>query len=147
MILYAGFKAPAGSRFIAYLEPCSSTMYKGNGADHVTMSDAERGIKTPIVPISKQSPVVENTNASNEISISPNPFKSNFTLTINSKEEQKGRVAIFNSIGIKMQEKASINISKGFNKISFDGSALAEGVYMVEITMGDTKTVRKIMKM
>ena len=147
VILYAGFKAPAGSRFIAYLEPCSSTMYKGNGADHVTMSDAERGIKTPIVPISKQSPVVENTNASNEISISPNPFKSNFTLTINSKEEQKGRVAIFNSIGIKMQEKASINISKGFNKISFDGSALAEGVYMVEITMGDTKTVRKIMKM
>lgn len=148
VILNPGFTATAGSRFVAYLEPCSSTMWKGGNNDGgVMMSDAERGIKTPVVAYQKQTPVAEAQPSQDEISISPNPFRSNFNVTINAKEDTKGRIALISSLGVKMQEKAGINFSKGSNRITFDGSNLPGGMYMVEIMVGDLKTVRKIMKL
>ena len=146
VILYAGFRAPVGSRFTAYLEPCSSTMYKNSGTDNVTMSDAERGIKTPIVAVQKQTPVTSVAERSG-ISMSPNPFVSSFDLSINSNQEMKAQVSIYNSLGIKVKGLERVSLNKGVNKISVDGSSFARGVYMVEITMGDAKTTRKIVKM
>ncbi len=146
VVLYAGFRAPVGSRFTAYLEPCSSTMYKSNGTDHVIMSDAERGIKTPIVEVQKQATETSIAERSG-ISMSPNPFVSNFELSINSNKEMKAQVSVYNSLGIKVKGMEKISINKGSNKISVDGSPFARGVYIVEITMVEQKTTRKIVKM
>lgn len=145
VILYPGFRAPVGSRFTAYLEPCSVTMYKGS--DNVNMSDAEKGIKV-IVSENISKPVIENNvNTDNRITINPNPFTTNFELSINAKQDAKVQVAIFNSLGSKITERAGINVNKGFNKIHFDGSKMSKGIYLVEINMNGEKTVRKIIKM
>ncbi len=146
IILYPGFRAPVGSRFTAYREPCSSTMYKGNGNDHINMSDAEKGIKS-IVPIVSAREAANTVTANESISINPNPFTTSFELSINAKQDVKAQVTIFNSLGSRVDTKAGINVSKGFNKIHFDGANMSKGVYMVEINMNGEKTVKKIIKM
>ncbi len=152
--LYTGFIAPAGSRFRAYLEPCSSTRYRGNGTQNndiegdggITMSDPEKGIKNSFASAQKTTPAT-SVNERSGISMSPNPFVSSFELSINSKQEVKAQVSIYNSLGIKVKGLEKVNLNKGSNNITVDGSSFARGVYMVEITMGDVKTVRKIVKM
>ena len=146
VVLSPGFIATAGGKFIAYLEPCSSTMWKG-GNDNAPMSDPEKGIKN-MVPIVSAKEAAKTTPAIAEsISINPNPFTTSFELSINSKQEVKAQVTIFNSLGSKVDAKAGINVSKGFNKIHFDGASLSKGVYMVEINMNGEKTVKKIVKL
>lgn len=146
VVLSPGFRAIAGSKFIAYLEPCSSTMWKA-GNDEAPMSDIEKGIKN-VVPIVSAKEAVKTSSATTEsIAINPNPFTTSFELSINAKQDVKAQVTIFNSLGSKINEKTGIKVSKGFNKISFDGSTMSKGVYMVEINMNGEKTVKKIMKM
>jgi hypothetical protein len=150
VILYPGFKAVSGSRFIAYLEPCSVTVWRPSGSEPsgVIMSDPEKGI---ITPVSIQIPPTEESKeisiAKEGISITPNPFHSTFQLSVNSKQDVKGVVYVFNALGEKVKEMPLINFIKGSNKISLNGSDLRSGVYMVEIHMGDVTTVKKIVKL
>ncbi|WP_018616308.1 M4 family metallopeptidase [Segetibacter koreensis] len=144
VILSPGFKADNGSNFVAYLEPCSSTRWR-NPNHNTIMSDAEKGLDKPVV--NEPTPSMPTTTTFNSITINPNPVLSAFYLSINSKQNERARVIIYNSVGVKVKEKQGVNVSKGFNKISFDCSNLAKGVYMVEINVGDVKTVKKIVKM
>ena len=145
IILYAGFRAPEGTRFTAYLEPCSATLYRGNGTDNVTMSDAEKGIFNSIV--TEKQPTITLTAEPENVSIFPNPFKSSFAVTIKSIETDKAQFSIFNSLGERIEIKTGITLNKGNNMVNFDGSKLGKGVYMIEIVTGNTKTVKKIVKM
>jgi Zn-dependent metalloprotease len=149
VVLYPGFTAASGSKFVAYLEPCSSTMWiDGGPSTEITMSDPEKGIfnrqsqrsfeKAAETPV----PITSTT-----ISVNPNPFHANFDLSINSKQNAKAQVAIFNSVGVKVKERQGVNLIKGFNKISFNGSDLQKGVYMMEVVIGNEITVKKIVKM
>lgn len=139
VILYPGFIAQAGSNFTAYLEPCSSTMWRSSS--DVTMSDAERG-------------VIGNTQAIQDepgqdadgVSIAPNPFNSKFELSINLIKGERTNLAIYNALGVKVREMKEKNLSEGLHKLTFDCSDLATGVYMIEINLGDTKTVKRIVK-
>ena len=91
-----------------------------------------------------------NSDSSGEkidIKISPNPFSSTFVLSINSKQNVKAQVVIYNSIGAKIKEQARINLLKGLNTIDFNFSNYAKGVYMVQINMGTIKAMKKIVKM
>lgn len=143
VVLYPGFVAPVGSRFVAYLEPCSSTLLKSNSS--VPMSDIEKGIK----------PVSQNTIAkvpfaeieSSNVSVVPNPFKSDFSVNIKANEEERATVSIYNSLGIKILENARVFLNKGENRIPINGSKLAKGVYLVEIQMGEVKTIKKVVRM
>ena len=110
----------------------------------VIMSDAEKGIKNPV---SVKIAPTDLPLAADGISIVPNPFHSTFDLSIKSKQNIKGMVAVFNSLGVKVREISGINLIKGANKISVSGSGLANGVYTVEIYTGNVKTVRKIVKL
>lgn len=143
--LYPGFRAAAGSRFIAYLEPCSSTMWKSGGNNGEIMSDAEKGISLPVVD--NKIPATEILTHGDNVSVYPNPFRSAFDVAVSSKQASKATVSLFNSLGIKIVERPAVDINKGTNKISFDGSKLQKGVYMVEIFLNGEKTVRKIVKM
>ena len=147
VVLSPGFTATEGSKFVAYLEPCSSTMWKqGNNNGGVIMSDPEKGIKN-VVPIVSAKEAVKSSVSAESISINPNPFTTNFEVSINSKSDVKAQVTIYSSLGVKVSEKAGINVSKGFNKMTFDGSNYSRDVYMVEINMNGEKTVKKIVKM
>ncbi len=145
VILYPGFRAAAGSRFIAYLEPCSSTMWKSSSNKGEIMSDLEKGINVPLV--ANKVPIFEEQPTDGNVAVYPNPFKTSFDLSIKTKDASKANIVIFNSLGVKVNEKAALNFSKGTNKISFDGSKLQRGVYIVEIYVDGEKTTKKIIKM
>lgn len=143
VILYPGFTATNGSNFVAYLEPCSSTNWLT--APKIIMSDAEKGLKTQVA---YQPSTLKESLITNElISVTPNPFTSSFTIAVNSKQNEKVQVIIYSSVGAKVKERTGISLSKGFNKISFDGSNLSRGVYMLEVNFGDSKSVKKIVRM
>jgi hypothetical protein len=120
-------------------------LYKSSNSDafNIVMSDAEKGIKPPVINQQESSKAPE---ASETIFIAPNPFSSSFVLSINSKQSVKAQVNIYNSVGVKVKEEMKVNLEKGINKIPFSAIKFSKGIYTVEIIMGDIKTVKKIVK-
>ncbi len=143
VILYPGFKGDVGSKFVAYLEPCSSTMWRPAEPTDIK-SDAERGIKNPIV--FDKVPEKLSTNAP-EVVVSPNPFRSSFDVSINAKQDGKAQITIYNAIGMIVKQKQSLNLPKGVTKTSINGAELSRGTYIVEIVLGNEKMIKKIVKM
>ncbi|SHG03195.1 Por secretion system C-terminal sorting domain-containing protein [Cnuella takakiae] len=154
VILNPGFRAAEGSKFIAYLEPCSSTRWADEGPattrdDLIVMSDPEKGIKpqveaTTSIAKADRAPMED---LKQPVVILPNPFQSTFEVIIQSDREVRGRVTLYNAMGEKLQEKQGIGFTKGQNKASFNGSSLPAGVYLVEIIKGNERTVKKITKL
>ncbi|WP_153798103.1 M4 family metallopeptidase [Foetidibacter luteolus] len=143
--LLPGFTAQSGSNFIAYLEPCSSTRWRTTG-EQVIMSDPEKGIKPPVAVNVDNSGELERLAQEPGVEVSPNPFAQSFILTINAKKEGKAQIVLYNSYGARVQRQAGVNLIKGVNRVTVDGSALASGMYMVEVNMGDSKLVKKVIK-
>ena len=151
VILRPGFRATAGSNFIAYLEPCSSTRWANPPEDtNIVMSDAEKGILTPpnnTLTVAKESVVAPDEASASGTTVVPNPFRTNFDIHLRSEKETKAQVIVYNSVGKNVQTKSNIAIGKGMNKVTINGANLANGMYMVEIIMDGVKTVKKVMKM
>ncbi len=128
MTMTTGFWAKAGSKFRAFNDNC-----------------------TALRPTNEQAVVAAKKAMQNDEAVSlqlfPNPFTSNFDVILKSSEEANVRISLYNTIGMKISERAGLIISKGTNKVSFDGSKLQKGVYMVEIYVNGEKTVKKIVKM
>lgn len=144
IILYPGFSA--SGRWIAYLEPCSVTRYKMAGDENSRISDEEKGVKhNQPVANAERTPEVEL--AQTGVAIVPNPFRSKFEIAISSAQDAKAQVKVYNSVGVQVMQNSNINLAKGTNKVAFDGSSLQKGVYLVEIWQGETKTVKKIVKL
>ncbi len=145
VILYPGFTAQNGSNFVAYLEPCSSTRYFAE--KDPPMSDLEKGIQHPPVQnmMAPSQPKVQ-VDAGNDVMVTPNPFTSNFMLTITSQEAVRVQVNIYNAAGSIVKQQSGINLLKGINKIPFNLSAVANGVYMLEVNFGNAKIMKKIVK-
>ena len=146
VILLPGFTAQSGSKFVAYLEPCSSTRWLTPPKQ--IMSDAEKGIRTPVALKADTSneAALANTTANETVAIAPNPFTGSFVVTINAKKDGKAQVSIYNSVGGKIKDQQGVNLIKGINKLSFNGSTFASGIYMLEVNFGDSKIVKKIVK-
>ena len=148
VLLEPGFTAQSGSNFVAYLEPCSSTRWLTNPAP--IMSDAEKGIRNPVAlkadTTNTSQAATANTLLSQGINIAPNPFTQSFVLTINAKKDGVAQVIIYNSYGAKVQQQTGVNLIKGSNRLTLNGSKLASGVYMLEVNFGDSKIVKKIIK-
>jgi Zn-dependent metalloprotease len=144
VILLPGFRAQTGSNFVAYLEPCSSSRWATN--QQPIMSDAEKGIITSVASSSQSAATKETLNAYESVSVAPNPFGGSFMLSINSDKEQKAQVIIYNAVGVKVKQQSDINLSKGINKIPFNCPNFVNGIYTIEIYLGDSKIVRKIVK-
>jgi hypothetical protein len=67
------------------------------------MSDAEKGIRTPVALKADTSSeaALANTTANETVAIAPNPFTGSFVVTINAKKDGKAQVSIYNSVGGK----------------------------------------------
>ena len=111
----------------------------------IIMSDPEKGI----LPQRKDYQKVPEITLAipDKISVTPNPFKSGFNLAISSPKDAKAQVIIYNALGMKVQQKAGLLISKGTNNIQMEGSNLSSGIYMVEIFVDNVKTVKKVVKL
>jgi hypothetical protein len=135
---------PTNPNSLAFVAPEGSTLLM-RISDFVNTCDPLTSVITSIPNKSLPQHTGQETN--NNIEISPNPFNSNFELRFNLKKNEKARVIIYNTAGKKVKELSDKNLSDGFNKLAIDGSDLAAGVYLVEIYLGATKTVKKIVKL
>jgi Zn-dependent metalloprotease len=146
VVLLPGFTALNGSNFRAYLEPCSSTRWAK--APGVIMSAAERGLNTnviPVAPATDQSSAIADQGKQG-VTVAPNPFTSSFTLSINSKNNVRAVITMYDAYGAKVKQQSGVNLVKGLNILSLNCSNFASGVYMVEVNFGDAKIVNKVIK-
>lgn len=123
IILYPGFTALAGSNFVARID-----------------STVETQSRMP-----ESAEFHDDFNARN-LSVSPNPFSENFVAIINSVKSGKAQISIYNTQGSKVKTISGVGLIKGSNRIPFNYSDLAPGVYMLEVNLGDSKMVKKIIK-
>jgi hypothetical protein len=81
-------------------------------------------------------------NSQNEISIYPNPSKSEFNCLINGFEDQTFSIIVFDYSGRIVEDNENIQVN---NTFSF-GKNLASGFYFVEINSSEVKEIFKIVK-
>lgn len=144
VLLEPGFTAVNGSNFVAYLEPCSSTRWLNTPAP---MSDAERSRPGHFaVNNNADESSLANQKVNDGVTIAPNPFTNSFVLSINSKNDTKAQVTMYNSVGTKVKQQSGINLSKGTNSLTLNCSNFTAGVYTVEIYFGGLKIIKKVIK-
>ncbi len=88
--------------------------------------------------------VTENNFASVKNSILfPNPAKNNATLTIDLKNSSKVEVAVLNTIG-QVVKSYKTEGQVGENNISVDLKGLSAGIYLVNVTSGNSTSTKKL---
>ncbi|MFT4152387.1 T9SS type A sorting domain-containing protein [Parafilimonas sp.] len=122
IVLLPGFRAEAGANFVARIEPLQEST--GNTSDAATA----------------------NTLVNQSINVTPNPFADAFVLTIEAKAYSRADITMYNSSGIKVIQRPGVSLSKGSNNLTLDGSKLASGVYMLEVSLGGSTLIKKIIK-
>jgi hypothetical protein len=80
------------------------------------------------------------------ISVHPNPFADKFVVDYNLTSDSYTKIALYNALGkeviiIEEGEKTS-----GNHQVSWDGSALASGVYYCRIFSADAVQIQKLIK-
>lgn len=125
-----GFRASEGSSFRAFLDGCNTLKQAADGTSEPAMA--------------KRQTAKEDNKS---IIVQPNPFVASFDVFINADEMKNAQVVVYNSLGMIMKDLKTINLNKGINKITFDGSRFSKGIYMVEIITGESKTIKKIVKL
>jgi len=75
----------------------------------------------------------------------PNPFNDNFTISLDSNNSDPVFITVYDITGRVVINKKINNISATFNK-EFDFSALATGMYILNVRRGIAKASKKIIK-
>ncbi|PBQ31644.1 hypothetical protein CNR22_07640 [Sphingobacteriaceae bacterium] len=88
--------------------------------------------------------LAENTlNSVKESFIYPNPTKSNATLAIDLKDNSKIKISVMNLMGQQVKSK-TVEGSIGSNAINFELDGLASGIYLVNVTINNASTTKKL---
>jgi len=74
----------------------------------------------------------------------PNPFNPNTNITFSIPKSGTVKLIVYDVMGKEVSVIVNSNLQKGIYSISFDGSALASGVYIYKITAGDFLDVKKM---
>jgi hypothetical protein len=85
---------------------------------------------------------VEEDRLAQHISMSPNPAVDLLNLDINLEKNSDINVRVFNNVGQSILTKKMTNILRGVE--TFDLSHLKTGIYIVEISDGQTRTNKKL---
>jgi hypothetical protein len=77
-------------------------------------------------------------------SVSPNPFKKQFIININSQKEQVSRILLFSTTG-QMVYKKDFNLSEGNNSLLIKPE-ISNGVYLLHYISNNETVIKKIIK-
>lgn len=108
-------------------------------------------ISNPIILTAKSTTSVnEDLNISkNSISVFPNPFMSDLSITYEVCETQNVKISIYNQIGILVSTIVNDEVKKGVYTIKLDGNnstQLNTGVYAVKFESANYSEVIKVIK-
>ncbi len=79
------------------------------------------------------------------VSLAPNPFNSKLTMLYESSKKEQIAAAVFNSQG-QLIKQLSFTVAEGVNQLYFEGSRLASGVYLLQLTTSEQVITQKIIK-
>jgi hypothetical protein len=95
----------------------------------IELSGAEKFTETKTVRFNLQKGIAVQT--------SPNPFTSQFSLSIQSDVKTVATIRIF-TLGGQLQATKSVNVGKGLNTIAItEAASFARGIYVIQLTDGN----------
>ncbi len=86
---------------------------------------------------------VEELNEVVDVNLYPNPVEDQLTVEMNSSANFDANIAVKDILG-KVVYQTSRSVKKGTNRVEIDANRLQSGVYLVNITSGDSKITKKI---
>jgi hypothetical protein len=87
-----------------------------------------------------------NTENTNGMSVYPNPFTTDYAISLTSTTDGKATVELFNVQGKQVNVQTK-NITKGFNVLQVTNiEALHSGIYFVKVTINGETQVMKLVK-
>jgi len=78
------------------------------------------------------------------LSIYPNPTSSISVVYFNLVKDTDVRMDVYNTVGSLVYSKKNRNMTAGNQKIIFDGTALPQGMYFINLIAGDQKITKKL---
>jgi hypothetical protein len=87
-----------------------------------------------------------NAEASNGLSVYPNPFDDSYTVSLTANNAGAANIELFDIQG-KMVNKQNKELTKGFNTVQIDNLVnLHTGIYFVKVTVDGETQVMKVVK-
>ena len=110
----------------------------------ITVTDGYGCEKIFTYEVSSKVGIAPETEAVLGLNIYPNPFSSATTVEIDLAKQETVNVLVYNLLGEMVYATGSREYAAGKSDIYLDGSRLNDGVYFVDVRIGATSNVRKI---
>ncbi len=124
IVLKPGFRAEAGSRFKASIDPCVSQT--------IRKAYANQELNTNVVKINKAKLIAY-----------PNPTHDNLYIDISEDLGKVGKIDLYNTMGTILPTSIPYTINDK-NQIQADVSTINSGIYMLHISFQDSKEICKV---
>ena len=134
-----------------------ASLSKGNGNFNYNLDDNLTGVTGNTVyyrikvtgisgSVSYSDIITIHLSANGKIIVTPNPFSSYINVQISSSKKQNGNIVIYSAAG-QLVYKHSYLLNEGINSIAIsDLNQLPKGLYVMDITVGESSTREKLMK-
>ncbi|MBU0517465.1 T9SS type A sorting domain-containing protein [bacterium] len=107
------------------------------------MPDAE--FPDPFTEIDKGSAEIEKPSEFALTGANPNPFNPTTSISIQLSAVSRVNLTVYDISGRKVATLVDGFRDAGYHQITFDGSGLASGVYLVKLEAGDYSSIQKVM--
>lgn len=88
--------------------------------------------------------LIQNKNSGIYLSVFPNPFNNNTTLSIGLKENSFVSINIYSTLGEKIKEILSQNLLAGNHSLNINAGELNSGVYFLSVRINEKYFTQKI---
>ena len=130
-----GINAGYGAGNIRFEDNNNVAIFINNGT--YSSSDVEKFEITSLTGISE-------ANDMSDLSVYPNPTNSVATISFSLAEATSVKMEVFNAVGSMIYTNGSETMNVGTQKLNFDGSKLPNGIYMINLTIGEQLITKKV---
>ena len=87
---------------------------------------------------------INDITNNNSLTVYPNPFSDNATVKLSIGKSENVSISLFNSFGQLVQTENKGKLQAGETLINVDGTNLASGIYMMNVTVGNKTYTQKV---
>lgn len=110
---------------------------------YVCSPHAGSGMKGKIV-VTPATSIFDKTSAIQSFSVYPNPVTAASVIRLELSQPSEVQVKIYNLLGALLHQEKTEKLNVGDHTIPFSGHNLAQGMYLLEVTLGSQRIVKKI---
>jgi hypothetical protein len=132
-----GINSGSGAGYVILRNSAGSNIFFFNGQ----FDDEER---KPFNVISLFPGGIEYAISESNLNIYPNPTSSTSTIAINLTESAPVTMEVYNAIGSLVFSNGTKTMNAGSQELLFDGSDLPNGIYIINLVIGDELITKKI---